>query len=461
MIEKNTLSRVLREALATGGDFAEVFLEDTDQTLLELISGKMDEAVSGRDHGAGIRVLRGVDSVYVHTNDTSEAGLMRCASQAAAAINGGERIVPVVADAPVAVPNRSPIRIAPSGVDAARKAEVIREVARRAADYDPAISQTRVTWKDWTQNITVANSEGLWVQDSRTRCRVFAMAVASDGNETQTGTATPGWQRGFEVTEMFDLPALGDEAARQAVVMLRAGLCPAGRMPVIICNGFGGVIFHEACGHSLEATSVGKEMSVFCGKLGQQIASPVVSAVDDGTIPNAWGSNNIDDEGIPTRRLMLIENGILKNYLVDRLGSRRMGMEPTGCGRRQSYVFAATSRMSNTFILPGKDRREEMLSSMGDGLYCAKMGGGSVNPLTGEFNFAVGEGYLVKNGKLDRPVRGATLIGKGNEILWNIDRVSDDLVTAQGMCGSLSGSIPTDVGQPMIRVSAITVGGRN
>ena len=242
--------------------------------------------------------------------------------------------------------------------------------------------------------------------------------------------------------------------------MLHAPVCPAGTMPVVIGDGFGGVIFHEACGHSLEATSVALGMSEFCGKLGQQVAAPCVTAIDDGTMPGEWGSENVDDEGTPTTRLVLIENGILKNYMVDRLNGRRMGMAPTGSARRESYQYAPTSRMRNTFIAGGSDDPAEMISTMGDGLYAAKMGGGSVNPATGEFNFAVNEGYLVKDGKITTPVRGASLIGKGNEILMQIDRVGRTMSMAQGMCGSMSGSVPTNVGQPFIRVKSIIVGGR-
>ena len=242
--------------------------------------------------------------------------------------------------------------------------------------------------------------------------------------------------------------------------MLHAPVCPAGMMPVCIDNGFGGVIFHEACGHSLEATSVATGASEFSGKLGQQIAAPCVTALDDGTIPNEWGSENIDDEGTPTTRLVLIENGILKNYMIDRLNSRRMQMPITGSGRRQDYSYAPTSRMRNTYIAAGNDDDAEMIATMGDGLYAKSMGGGSVNPATGEFNFSVREAYIVKDGKIDHPVRGASLIGRGSELLTRIDRVGKHMTMAQGMCGSLSGSVPTNVGQPMIRVSAITVGGR-
>jgi TldD protein len=231
-------------------------------------------------------------------------------------------------------------------------------------------------------------------------------------------------------------------------------------MPVVLNGGFGGVIFHEACGHSLEATSVAKGNSVFAGKLGEKIASDVVTAIDDGTIPGEWGSINIDDEGFPGRKNILIENGILKGYMVDRLNGRRMGHEPTGNSRRQSYKYAPTSRMTNTYIASGRATLEEIIASLPNGLFARKMGGGSVNPVTGEFNFAVSEGYLIKNGKIDTPVRGATLIGKGSDVLLRIDMVGDTVELGQGVCGSASGGVPVNVGQPVIRVSEMTVGGR-
>ena len=263
--------------------------------------------------------------------------------------------------------------------------------------------------------------------------------------------------------EMFDtiLPKdIGVKAAKQAVVMAGAGYCPAGVMPVAIENGFGGVIFHEACGHGLEASSVAYGQSVFAGKLGEKIANEKVTAIDDGTIPNAWGSINIDDEGTPAQRNVLIENGILKSYMIDKFNGRRMGMASTGNARRQSYAYTPTSRMTNTYIAAGDDKNEDIIASMEYGLYAASMGGGSVNPVTGEFNFSVNEGYIVRNGVICEPVRGATLVGKGSEILQNIDMVGTDMDQAQGMCGSSSGSVPTNVGQPLIRVSTITVGGR-
>lgn len=460
MLEKLAAEKALARALASGGDFSEIYLEDTDATTLTMSSGKMETAVSGRSFGAGVRVFKGTNSVYVYTNDGSEAGLLNAAGQAAAAIGalGSDGNVSLTwSDTPQA----HAIQIRPSGVETPKKADKVRQAYTASASFDPLIVQTEVSYKDWSKRFWLANSEGLFTSDERTYTRIFATAVASDGKESQTGQFGPGRQMGFELFNcVVDCGAVGKQVAETAVTMLKAEMCPAGRFPVVIDNGFGGVIFHEACGHSLEATAVAKGRSVFCGKLGQAIASPVVTALDDATIPNAWGSGNIDDEGVPCRKTVLIENGILMNYLVDRLGGRRMGMKPTGCGRRQNYSFAPTSRMSNTFIAPGSHGNDEIIASVAHGLYCKQMGGGSVNPATGEFNFAVREGYMIENGKIAKPVRGATLIGKGSEVLLRIDMVGRNLDFGTGMCGSVSGSIPADVGQPMVRVSEMTVGGR-
>lgn len=461
MLNQSTAELALKRALCSGADFSELYLEDTDATTLTMTRGKMETAVSGRSFGAGIRVIKGTNSVYVYTNDCSEAGLVSAAEQAAAAIGalGDDGAVSLTWGATPQV--IAPIAVPPAGVAIARKADRVREAYAAATAFDALVVQSEVTYRDWAKRFWLANSEGLFTSEEHTYTRLGAMAIASDGKETQTGFKGPGRQMGFELFDsIVDSAALGREVARMAVTALKAEPCPAGRMVVAIDNGFGGVIFHEACGHALEATSVAKGSSVFADKLGQVIATPVVTALDDATIVNGWGSANIDDEGTPTQRLTLIENGVLKNFLIDKLGGRRMGMRPTGCGRRQSYRYAPTSRMSNTFIAPGESTNEEILGSMAEGLYCRSMGGGSVNPATGEFNFAVTEGYLVKNGQIDRPVRGATLIGKGSEVLTRIDMVGQALDFGQGMCGSESGSIPADVGQPMIRVADMTVGGR-
>ena len=460
MLDQNLAREVLACAVRTGGDFAEIFMEDRVDHALLMRSGRIENVNTGRIHGAGVRVFSGTNAVYVHTNDTSREGLMACAEQAAAAVKGGKGCV-VEAFKPACWVKPEEIRILPTDVKAAVKAEKIRAAEAAARRVSGEIVQVNVNYIDHVQDVLICNTEGVFATDRRVRTRMSVGAVASNGTEIQTGMEGPGAAMGFEIfDERIDPEKYGELAAKQAVTMLHAPLCPAGVMPVVIDNGFGGVIFHEACGHSLEATSVAFGVSEFSGKLGQMIAAPCVTAIDDGTMVNEWGSLHIDDEGMPTTNLTLIENGVLKNYMIDKLGGRRMNMAPTGSGRRQSYAWAPTSRMRNTYIAAGKDDEAEMIATMGDGLYAKKMGGGSVNPATGEFNFAVNEGYLVKDGKIAHPVRGASLIGRGSEVLLKIDRVGKDMQMGQGMCGSSSGSIPTNVGQPMIRVSSLTVGGQ-
>ena len=309
------------------------------------------------------------------------------------------------------------------------------------------------------QHVQISNSNGKLVQDTRIRTRMPVTAYAQDEKSMQSGFEGPGASMGLEFYDTTQPEDIAKEAARIALVMLEAKDCPSGKMPVVIDNGFGGVIFHEACGHALEASAVSKDQSVFTNKLNTKIASDCVTAIDDGTIPNAWGSQNVDDEGNPQQKRVLIKDGELTSYMIDTLNGRRMNMASTGSSRRQSYKYEPTSRMSNTYIAAGKDKFEDLFKGIKKGLYAKKMGGGSVNPQTGEFNFAVNEGYMIIDGKITYPVKGASLIGNGAEILMNIDKVSDNLKRSQGMCGASSGNIPTDVGQPAIRVSSITVGG--
>ena len=460
MISRALCEKVLAAAASTGADYAELFAEKTFNRSVNMLDSRIQQMNDNVTAGVGIRVFKGLRSVAASTVDTSEEGLLRCAGQAAAALGEGKAEISIVLRER-RYGDIHPIRIVPGSAKAAEKAAILKEGYFAAKNADPAIVQVQGTLLDVDHNILVANSEGVYAEDRQIRTRISINAIADKGQGTQTGNSSPGARKGLEFfTEDVDPAAVGREAARQALVMAGAGYCPAGVMPVVIDNGFGGVIFHEACGHSLEASSVAYGVSQFTGKLGQQIANEKVTAVDDGTIPNAWGSINFDDEGTPSHRNVLIENGILKSYMIDKFGGRRMGMAPTGNARRQSYAFVTTSRMTNTFICAGEDKNEDIIASVEYGLYAKAMGGGSVNPATGGFNFAVNEGYLIRNGKICEPVRGASLVGTGSEILMKIDMVGQNLLRAQGMCGSSSGSIPTDVGQPMIRVSSITVGGR-
>ena len=459
MISREICQRVLRKAVSTGADYAEIYAQNTTDHSIHMIANKVDSIRDTVIHGAAVRVYKGLRSVMASTVDTSEAGLIRCAEQAAEALGQGTAQIDIVLRERI-FPNAHPVRIVPSSCTNKEKVGIVKDAYFAAREYDEAIAQVTGVLLDVDHNILVANTEGIYTQDRQIRTRLAVSAVADKGQGTQTGSASPGRRMGLEMFDTIDPKEVGRKAAKQAVVMAGAGYCPADVMPVAIANGFGGVIFHEACGHSLEAAAVAYGQSQFAGKLGQKIAHEKVTAIDDGTIPGSWGSIDFDDEGTPSQRNVLIENGVLKSYMIDKFNGRRMGMASTGSSRRQSYDFAPTSRMTNTFIAPGDDKNEDIIGSIEYGLFAASMGGGSVNPVTGEFNFAVNEGYIIRNGEICEPVRGATLVGKGSEVIQNIDMVGSDLDMAQGMCGASSGSVPTNVGQPMIRVSSITVGGR-
>lgn len=459
MLDKQLIDKILTEALSTGGDFAEIFVEKKSSSNLFMIDGKVESSISGRDFGIGIRIFKGLFSVYGYTNDMNEESLLKATKKIASSISGTKEDITINL-IKQDIENINKIQIYPQDIKKSEKIELMKIASHSAKDYDKHISQVRVSLGDVKQNILIANSEGLFTTDERVRGRISIESVASDGNDMQTGRVSPGASAGFEFFRNMDIEAEAREASRIAKTMLFASYAPSGKFPVVIDNRFGGVIFHEACGHGLEASSVAKGNSIFAGKMGQMIASPLVSAVDDGTLPNEWGSLTIDDEGHKTQRNLLIENGILKGYLVDKLNGRRMGIKSTGSGRRESYKYAPTSRMTNTFILNGKSSFDEIIKNTEYGIYAKNMGGGSVNPATGDFNFAVMEGYIIRNGEICEPVRGATLIGNGGEVLKKIDMVGNNLGFGQGMCGSSSGSIPTNVGEPTIRVSEITVGGR-
>ena len=460
MISREVCQRVLHKAVSTGADYAEIYAQNTVNHSISMIASKVDSVKDTVIAGAAVRVYKGMRSVMASTVDTSEAGLLKCAESAAEALGQGTACIDIVLKERL-FGDIHPVKIVPASCTNKEKVDVLKQGYFAAKEYDESVVQVSGTLLDVDHNILIANTEGIYTQDRQIRSRMAISAVADKGTGTQSGFFGPGRRMGLETfTELIDPKSVGIRAAKQAVTMAGAGYCPAGVMPVAIESCFGGVIFHEACVHGLEATSVAYGQSVFAGKLGQKIANEKVTAIDDGTIPNSWGSINIDDEGTPAQKNVLIENGILKSYMIDKFNGRRMGMASTGNARRQSYAYTPTSRMTNTYIAPGTDKNEDIISSIEYGLYAASMGGGSVNPVTGEFNFSVNEGYMIRNGQICEPVRGAALVGKGSEVIQNIDMVGSDLDMGQGMCGSTSGSIPTNVGQPLIRVSTITVGGR-
>lgn len=460
MLSHTLIEKILLAALSRGGDFSEVYMEQTRSSGISIINQRVDKVSSGMDSGIGIRILSGTRCVYVYTNDLREDTLLRLAVEASASLDS----VPegrTLTLTPKIQFESNPVLIAPVGVAKSDKVDFLKRAIVAARDYSPLITQTGASYGDVEKTVVIANSDGLYREDHRARVRFTVEAIASSEIEKQSGYFGPGSGTGYEFIESYPVEDTAREAARIAVTMLGAGPCPSGKMPVVIDNGFGGVIFHEACGHGLEATSVGIHASVFDGKLGQQVANPLVSAVDDGTLAGEWGSIRIDDEGNDSRKNLLITNGILTGYMIDKLGGRRMGMEPTGSSRRQNYKYAPTSRMTNTYIAAGDLDPKDIIADTPYGLYAAHMGGGSVDPATGEFNFAVDEAYMIRDGRIAEPVRGATLIGRGSQVLMNIDRVGNNFAFAQGVCGSISGNVPTNVGQPMIRVSEMTVGGKD
>ena len=459
MLNDQILKDVLNIALSTGADFAEIFLEDKVKNNLQAEGGIISNGGNNHIKGAGIRIMLDKERVYGYTNNLDTENLLKLASNLASSFHAQPNKREIVFKKLIN-PEKNKIKIHPKEVNIHDKAKYISDAHKYAKAVDECIKQTKIMLLDEYQDVLIVNSNGNYVTDSRVRTRIYITAIAEKDGTMQTGSAGPGGQVGYELFEQINLKEVAESAAKIAKTMVEAEECPSQEMSVILDNGFGGVIFHEACGHPLEATSVAKGLSIFSGKIGTKIASELVTAIDDGTIDNAWGSGNYDDEGNPTRRNILIKDGILQQYLVDDFNSRLMDQDSNGCSRRQSYKFMPTSRMSNTYIDNGESTFDEIIEATEYGLYAAKLGGGSVNPTTGDFNFAVMEGYIVENGKIVKPVRGATLVGNGAEILHKIDMVGNNLLRAQGMCGSVSGSIPADVGQPALRVSKMTVGGR-
>ena len=456
---KEDYTKVLEKCLETGATFSELFIEDSKHTSYQMANGNLANADATNIHGVGIRILKGAEEVYGYTNDTSIEEMLKLASKLASSFSG-EKVASVSPLEQKKLPKIIDVKKLPSEVKLEDKVALMKKANDAALSVEGVI-QAMTRLNEAYQDVTIVNSNGTFAHDNRCNVRIMQISIASNGTESQTGMRQYGMNQGYEMFDGFDLAKLGKDASNAAVRMLSASDIAGGKMTVVIDNGFGGVILHEACVHSLEATSVARGLSVFCGKLGQKIANDCVTAVDDGTMNGEWGSLNCDDEGNPTKRNVLIENGVLKTYLVDYRNSFRMNHPITGSGRRESYKYSPTSRMSNTFFAPGKYTRDEIIASVKKGFFAASMGGGSVNPSTGEFNFAVNEGYLIEDGKITTPIKGATLIGSGAEVLMNVDMIANDnFAMAPGMCGSLSGSIPTNVGQPTIRVQNITVGGR-
>ena len=462
MLSKKLAIEVLNEALSTGADYAEIFYEDSHSSGFSIENGKVETASSNSMCGVGLRLLKENQCVYGYTNNLSKKGLFDLANSLNKSFQG-ERLITVTKLDMIRKKNNNPIGLSYDDVPIEEKIALVREgIDEIYSIKDPRIVRTIGSLASNHRFVAVFNSKGKWFKRDTEFGRLAYVVIVADQNGFETGFEGPGAQGDINYFRTkVKAKEVARKAAETALKMLTAKECPSGVMPVVIGNGWGGVLFHESCGHPLESSAVAKGLSCFSNnKIGDYIASPIVSAVDDSTMPGEWGSIDIDDEGNPGTKRLLIKNGKLNDYMIDDLNGRRMGREGNGACRRQNYRFIPTSRMSNTYICNGKNTPEEIIAATKLGLYAVSFNGGSVDPSTGEFNFGCSEAYIIRDGKVAEPVKGATLIGKGFEILKHIDMVGNDLELAQGMCGASSGSIRTNVGQPTLRISQITVGGR-
>ncbi len=454
------LQATIARALARGGDFAEVFVEDRDGLTLRLEDRRLEQVLGGREQGAGVRLLRGEHTYYAYTDALDEASLAAAADAVAAGLHDAVPGVPVVGLGAVRRDATShPVVVPPEQVDVALKAALVHAADDEARAAGAEVAQVIAGYADARQDVLIVNSLGEAVRDSRTRTRLSVQVVARRDGLIQTGHETVGASRGFEVMDEAAVLEAARAAAGKAIVMLDARPAPMGTMPVVLANGFGGTLFHEACGHGLEADAVAKGASVYAGMMGELVAAPMVSAFDDGSVPNGWGSQAFDDEGVPTRKTQLIADGRLTGYLYDRLRARQLGAAPSGNGRRQTFRHVPIPRMTTTYIAPGAATPEEVIAATPRGFYAKSLAGGQVEPASGSFVFGVAEGYLIENGSVTTPLRGATLVGNGIEVLKNIDMIAGDYEEKSGICGKDGQGVPVGTGQATLRISAMTVGG--
>jgi TldD protein len=460
VIDQDILSRVLGTALRTGGDFAEVYVEDKRSSSAGLDDGKVEQVTSGRDRGAGIRVVWGETTGYAHTADLSEAGLRAAAEAAAAAAQRGGGGANVVALTRQVVTPVNTVGVYPDAVGKAAKVALLQRADEAARAAGGAVKQVSAGYGDSRKRILVANSDGLLAEDEQVRTLFRVSVVAAGDTGMQTGYESLGHTIGFELFDQVEVEELARRAAGRALTKLTARPAPSGSLPVVIKRGSGGVLFHEACGHGLEADLVGKGASVYQGRRGDLVASPLVTLVDDGTMTAEWGAISIDDEGHAAQRNVLIEDGVLTDYMWDFLRARKEGRVSSGNGRRQSYQHLPMVRMTNTFVLNGTDEPDEIVRATERGVYVAQLGGGSVNTATGDFVFGMTEAYLIENGEITEPIREGNLIGNGPQVLQDIDLLGNDFAMGgPGTCGKDGQGVPVGDGQPTLRVKALTIGG--
>jgi len=458
LLEQELCQKVISKALENGGDFAEIYYENKIRQAITCEDGKVERIITGYDLGVGIRIIHGKMISYAYSDDISEDALLETASIAGSAAKNKSNTIIIDLTKRKYNPLHV-IEISPDQVDKMEKVKWVLAANAAARNYSTSIKQVMAGYNDSIQKIQIANSNGLFIEDERVLSRLSVQSIAIKNDVMQTGYYGPGKQMGSELFREITPESVGVEAARIAVTMLDAQPAPSGSIPVVISNGFGGVLFHEACGHPLEADAIQKGTSVYKGLVGKQVASSLLTAIDSSVVPNGWGSYNIDDEGQTAQSTVLIKDGILQDYMYDYKQAKEAGRVSTGNGRRMSYQHMPLPRMTNTYIDNGKSNPNDIISSTKEGFFAKRLSGGQVNPATGDFTFVVSEGYMIKNGKLAEPVRGATLIGNGPEILKRIDMIGNDLELAPGMCGKGGQNIPAGVGQPTLRLTECTIGG--
>ncbi|MBU1274544.1 MAG: TldD/PmbA family protein [Proteobacteria bacterium] len=449
---------VLEAALAGGGQMSELFLERSTGLMIVMDDGKVEKVLGGVDQGAGLRLIYDLKTAYAYGNQFSHEALLPLGGNLAFLAQGQ----PV---APQALRPQQPgllIQALKPTKDTATalKVDLVKAAEAAARSVDSRISQVRVIYMDRSQQVRIVNSLGVEAAEERSQVIMAVHCVASQDGRVQTGYESMGGLGGMEIFDREDPTQVAREAARRAVLMLEADPAPGGAMPVVLSAEAGGTMVHEAVGHGLEGDLVYENMSVYAGRIGEKVASELVTVVDDGTVPGRRGSGGFDDEGTPCRKNVVIDKGVLTGYLQDRLSAWKLGAQPTGNGRRESYRHRPIPRMTNTMIAPGSEDPQSIIRATGEGLFVRKMGGGQVNTVNGDFVFEVSEGYLIKDGKVDRPVRGATLTGNGPEVLSQIDRVGSDHGWSLGTCGKDGQGSPVGDAQPTLRIPRLVVGGQ-
>lgn len=457
-MDKKELKEILDIALLTGGDFAEIFIEHKETTGVGCEDRKIERINTGIDAGAGIRVISGDSTAYAYTNILSEKSLRQLAQVTSKAAMGGKKNQTLDFTTPEPLVKLN-IELPPNRVNIEEKVEKVMDCDAAARSLDEKIRQVSVGYGDVRQKVTIANSEGIFVEDERIRTRFVCNAIAGDGNAIQTGFTSLGGTQGFEIFKERDTKDMGIEAAQRALLMLDATPCPSGKMTVVMAGEAGGTMVHEACGHGLEADLVQKGLSVYANKRGEKVASKLVTVIDDGSLNAKYGSFHYDDEGTVGQKSVLIKNGILKRYMYDKLTAKKENKESSGNGRRESYKERPLPRMTNTYIASGKDDPEKIIKSTKKGLLVKKMGGGQVNTTNGDYVFDVAEGYLIQDGEITRAVKGATLTGNGPETLEMVEMVGNDLGFAIGTCGKEGQGVPVSDAQPTIKIRELIVGG--